>query len=213
MTIDFKKGYVAKSGNVIAPKARMSFVYIDTPKKNDKKPDAKPKYELSLLFPPDADLSLLKAEAGRAATEKWGTAMPKKLRSPFKPADEYDYAGYEKGWTLIRTSTTTKPDVIDAAGRKVDTSDTGKVYSGRWCMASLKAFTTFPTPNNPEIANGVSFGLRNVQLFEDDTPLGGSAAKAEDEFESSEGSAFSDGAAAGSGAAASSQPAEKSIFG
>lgn len=213
MAIDFKKGYVAeKSGNVVAPKARMSFVYIDTAKKNDKHPDRKPKYELSLLFPPDADLSLLKADAERAATEKWGTAMPKKLRSPFKAADEYDYAGYEKGWTLIRVSTTTKPQVIDASGRQVDTSDTGTVYSGRWCMASLKAFTTSPTKDNPEIANGVSFGLRNVQLFDHDTPLGGSSAKAEDEFESSEGSAFSSDAGA-SGTAASSQQAEKSIFG
>lgn len=213
MAIDFVKGYVAeKSGNVVSPKARMSFVALHEPRKNEKRPNAKPKYELSLLIPPSADLDLLKAAAQKAAVDKWGDKLPKKLRSPFLNAGDYDYAGYEAGWTLIRTSTTTKPQVVNAAGQNVDTSDTGQVYSGRWCMASLGTYITEPSKDNPEIQNGVSFGLRNVQLFDHDEPLSGGSAKAEDEFQSVAGSAFGDSSDAA--AASGGEPAAgKSIFG
>jgi hypothetical protein len=214
MAIDFVKGYVAeKSGNVVTPKARMSFVSLHEPRKNDKRPTAKPKYEISLLIPPTADLGLLQAAAEKAAKDKWGDKLPKKLRSPFLKAGDYDYAGYEDGWTLIRVSTTTKPQVVNAAGQNVDTSDTSEIYSGRWCMASLGVYTTEPTKDAPEIQNGVSFGLRNVQLFDHDEPLAGGSAKAEDEFQSVGGSAFGDSSGGSDGAASGGESGGKSIFG
>ena len=104
------------SDTVITPAGRAAFAYVFKPDsktaKNDDGSARDPKYTLNVLFPPDADLSDLKQVAQEAAKEKWGDDLPKKLKSPFLDASDFDYEGYEEGWTVIRPSTTMRPQVV-----------------------------------------------------------------------------------------------------
>lgn len=173
MAIDFKKCRETKSGNVVTPKARMSFPSLFTPRTPPGSDKAK--YQLSLLIPADCDISLLKQAAQKAAKEKWGDKMPKQLKSPFLDAGDHEYEGYVAGMVLIRANSLQKPGVINAAGEHV--TDESEVYPGRWCCASLRAFA-YDTSGN----RGVAFGLQNVQLLDHDEPIGGRS-RAEDDFE------------------------------
>lgn len=171
-----KTGYVTKSGTVASPEGRLSYAsYLTTrnPEAINKK-TGEGKYTCSLLIPPDADLSLLKAAADKAAKEFFGANPPKGLHSPFLDAGEK--AGEEReGWTLLRVSSNQKPQIVDARNQNVDDAD--EVYSGRWAHLTLRAAGW-----DVDKKKGVSFFLSNVQLLRHDEPLGGMRAKAEDEF-------------------------------
>lgn len=173
MATDFTKARLSKSGNLITPKARMSFPTLFTAKAA--KGSDKEKYSLSLLIPPTADISLLIEAVKKVATEKWGEKLPAKLKSPFLKAEDYEYEGYEAGWVLVRCTSLQKPGLVDATGGNVD--EEREAYPGRWCVASLRPFAYDNSGNR-----GVSFGLQNVQLLDHDEPIGGRA-RAEDEFE------------------------------
>lgn len=174
MTIDFKTCRTSKAGNIITPKARMSFPVLFTPQFPPNKTDGKKRYSIALLIPDGCDLTLLKQEAKRAAVEKWGEKTPANLKSPFLDAENYEYTGYVSGHTLIRATATNKPGVVNAKGENVD--DESEVYGGRWAIASLRAYAYDVSGNR-----GVAFGLQNVQLLDHDEPLGGRA-RAEDDF-------------------------------
>lgn len=174
MTVDFKKCRVSEAGNIITPKCRMSFPQLLEPKAPPGNPDGKKKYNVSLLIPADADISILREAAEKVAKEKWGDKMPAKLKSPFLKAEEYEYEGYEKGMILLRPSSITKPGIVNAKGEAV--AEENEIYPGRWCVASLRAFTYDNSGNR-----GVSFGLQNIQLLDHDDPIGGRA-RAETEF-------------------------------
>lgn len=174
--VDFTKCRVSKSGNIITPKAKLSFPQLFTAKKA---PGAeKEKFSLSLLIPKTSDISLLKKAAEEAAREKWGDKLPSKLKSPFLKAEDYEYEGYDDSVVLVRATGLQKPGLVNAAGENV--SEESEVYPGRWCVASLRAFA-YDTNGN----RGVAFGLQNVQLLDHDEPIGGRA-RAEDEFEAVE---------------------------
>jgi len=176
MPIDFKKCREAKGGNIITPKARMSFPALFAPQR--KAADKEPTYQVSLVIPPDADISLLKKAAEKVAKEKWGTDLPKKLRSPFLEAAELDRAEYEAGWIVIRADTKSKPGVVDARGQSVENAE--EVYAGRWCVASLAAYAY---PSIQGGLPGVKFYLQNVQVLDHDEPWAGRRSKPEDDFE------------------------------
>lgn len=181
--IDFKKCRVSKSGNIITPKARLSFPTLFTAKTA---PGAdKAKFGCSLLIPPDADISILIDAVKKCAKEKWGDKLPSKLKTPFLKAEDYEYEGYEEGWTVLRPNSLQKPGIVDGAGNNV--SEESEVYPGRWCVASLRAFA-YDTSGN----RGVAFGLQNIQLLDHDEPIGGRA-RAEDEFEAVDVPADKDG--------------------
>lgn len=170
---DFTKCKVTASGNIISPKARISFPQVFTAKKA---PGAdKEKFSASFLLPPNHDITLLKQAAEKAAKEKWGDKLPAKLKSPFLKAEDFEYEGYEKGWVLIRATSLQKPGIVNAKAENVD--EESEVYPGRWCIASLRPFAYEFNGNR-----GVSFGLQNIQLLDHDDPIGGRA-RAENEFE------------------------------
>lgn len=175
-----------EGANIISPIARLSFPAFFTPESIDDKPDSEKKYSCSLLIPPGADLTLLKEAAVAAARAKWGDKVEDmlkegKLKRPFLKAEEKKYDGYLPGWTLLRASSQTKPQVRDAmqvAGSLVvvKEEDPEIVYPGRWLQATLNAFAYDQKGNK-----GVAFGLNNVMLLHHDESLSGRA-KAEDEF-------------------------------
>lgn len=173
--IDFNTCRVSQSGNIITPKARMSFPVLFDPKPPPGNPEGKKRFGVALLIPAGADLALLQKNAKEVAETKWGVGkLPKNLKSPFLDAGAYEYQGYEEGWSLIRATTVQKPGIVNAKGENV--SDEQEVYPGRWCVASLRAFAYDQAGNR-----GVSFGLQNIQLLDHDTALGGRV-RAEDEF-------------------------------
>lgn len=197
----FRTGYTAASGNVTTPLARASYAHVFKPQAPMKdNPNATPKYSLTLLFPLEADLTLLKKMAHEAIVKKWGadeTKWPRNgegvltLRSPFRDQGEKAAAGYVKGAKFINVSSEQKPQLLDALGRPID--DESMFYSGCWCWVTVNAYAYDKAGNK-----GVAFGLQNVQKLADDEPLSGRA-RAESEF----APVAVPGAAAAAGGAAS----------
>lgn len=180
---DFTKCRVSQAGNIITPKARLSFPQVFTAKAAPG--SDKLKFSVSLLIPPTSDIGLLIDAVKKTAAEKWGDKLPAKLKSPFLKAEDFEYDGYEEGWVLLRATSLQKPGIVDATGQNCD--EESQVYPGRWCVASLRPFA-YDTNGN----RGVSFGLQNIQLLDHDDPIGGRA-RAENEFEPVEVATGTDG--------------------
>jgi hypothetical protein len=72
-------------------------------------------------------------------------------------------------------SSKAKPGVVDADVSPI--MEQSEVYSGCYARVSLRAFAFSNSGNK-----GVSFGLGNVQKLADGDSLGGSRARAEDDF-------------------------------
>ena len=142
-------------------------------------------YSLVMLFPKDADLSILKAAAAQAAKEKWGDKKPANLRSPFRDGDEKELDGYA-GCIYITAKSKDKPGLVD--GARVKIVEPEAFYAGCYARATLSCYAYDQNGNR-----GVSFGLQNIQKLRDGEPFG-SKRKAEDDFDAVEG-AKSGGAA------------------
>jgi hypothetical protein len=193
------------TGVIRTPKFICSFpdLFVPTLGKNPK-PNEKPKYKLTLLFPKGADLTALKEAAAKCARDKWGSDLPKKLKSPFLDAGQYDYEGYEAGMTFIRTSTVQAPGVVgttkDPLTDKLKSLEPSDVYPGCIMHATIRPYWF----DHPEGGKGVSFGLQNVQKLEEGTQIAGRR-KPEDEFEAVDFDAAEGGETA-------DKPAADSIF-
>lgn len=181
---EYRKCQLPKSGsNIITPLSRLSFPNLQKPRPNKKgdAADKKKKYGASLLIPPGFSLKLLKADVERAIEDKWGEKRPKSLKLPFLEAGDFEYEGYERGWTLIRATCDVKPGVIDGLeGIKIVDEDDEAIYPGRWCVASIRAFAYDVDGNR-----GIAFGLGNVRLLHHDESLGGRVS-VEQEFDVAE---------------------------
>lgn len=187
MTDKQKTGYATDSGNIVSPVARASFVNVFRPAKPMAGSNGEPKYTITLLFPKDADLALLRKAAGDAAKEKWGDKIPKGLRSPFRDQGEKDYDGYEAGCTFVTATSKQRPGIVDGVG--ADIVEERDLYSGSYVWASLRAFAYDNAGNR-----GVAFGLQNVQKIKDGDPLGGRS-RPSDDFKPVAGAASAKGAA------------------
>lgn len=174
--VDLNKCRVSPAGNIITPKARLSFPNLFTAKPFEDGDDKK-FFSTSILIPPGADITLLRQAAEKAAKEKFGENPKGKLKSPFLNAGDIASSSDFEGWTLIRTKSLSKPGVVAATGQNVvDESD---VYAGRWAAISLRPYAY----DHPKGGKGVSFDLQNVQLLDHDDPIGNSKPRAENEFE------------------------------
>lgn len=146
-------------------------------------------YEADLLFSPEAqqtaEFARMKQAAADAVKEKWKGSTPENLRSPFRVASskknqktnasyfpEEDFPGY----VLVHVKSKNQPGVINAAKQKI-TDDT-EIYGGAFVRCSVNPFA-YQVKGNA----GVSFWLNNVQKLRDGEPIGGSRARAEDDFE------------------------------
>lgn len=163
-----------KTGSIITAEGRLSYamyLFNPNPKATVKSgPNAGAlKYTLSLLIPPDSDLTAMKKAAENAVNVKWPVGSkdrPRNPKSPFLDAGEKEGEEFD-GWTLIRVSTAKRPGVIEANGQPANQED---VYSGRWARLSLNV-AAYDTDGN----KGASFFLSNVQLLRHDEHIGGVA--------------------------------------
>lgn len=175
------------SGNVKVF-CRISFPQVFEPHSEESTYD-KGKYTMDLLIPPEVDLTALKEEARRVATETWGEDLKKldpKPTSPFKDAGDKKYEGYIAGWTSIKVKSNNKPGIVDdgvrdPAGKYIPIKeDNGEsVYGGRWAQVTLNAFGYKKDKKHPK--DGISFSLNNIRLLYHDDSFSGRS-RAEDEF-------------------------------
>lgn len=178
---------LASSGNLVTPKGRISYPYLLTANPKAKTPDGKLKFTVSILLPPDCDLTLAKQEVQRVAHEHFGDKLKdeffrKSLRLPFLDAYEKTKGDEQfRGWTMLRLASVNKPQIVGPDARTY-IDEPHEIYAGRWAQVSISAFA-YPKGQGVDHGNkGVSFGLQNVQLLDHDEPLAGGYAKATDEF-------------------------------
>lgn len=131
-------------------------------------------YEITLLFPPDANLSQLKKAVEKSALEAHKGL--KRVKLPFKNAGEKDHLeGYQEGWTAVTFRTQRRPVVIGPDKWEIS-EESGQLYPGCWARVTCDAYAW-----NSEGTLGVSLGLGNVQKCRDDEPLGSSGPRTYDE--------------------------------
>lgn len=169
MSTDLSKGSVKPNGTVLTPEFRVSFPWVFTPQKSDD-PTKAPKYSVTMLFPKNADLSLLKKAAMDVMTEKFGpdkSKWPSSFRNPFRDQkDKADkFKGYEPGCLFITATSKGMPGLVDANVQKI--INPSEFYAGCYAVATVNAFAYDNKGNK-----GVSFGLRNIQKTRDGEPLG-----------------------------------------
>lgn len=171
------------TGNLHTPKCRLAWTALFTPSAMKGGDGGDAKYQVTLLIPKTANIDVLKEAAAAAAKEKFGD-KGKGIRSPFRKSEEKEQLAdiAEDFPYYITARSKDRPGVVGPNGKRVD--DPEQVYPGRWAKASIQAFAYDAKGNK-----GVSFGLQNVQLLDNDEPLaiGGSRVAAEAEFEAVEG--------------------------
>lgn len=159
------------------PKFRASYANVFKPSKIDEKSD--PKFNITMLFDEDDDLSALRKAAHYAAVEKWGkdkAAWPKKRRMPFRKGneDKPDDKTYKDKIFVYASSKEESPPGVYDQRKKAITEESGDFYSGCYARAVLIAFHYKKAGNE-----GISFALRNVQKWEDGEKLSGNKGAAD----------------------------------
>lgn len=194
MTIDLTKCRIAKSGNIITCKGRLSYAQylIDAQERTYEDSGKKTKvYQGSLLIPSNHDLSELKKKMAKIALEKLdgdktraANFVNKRFLDPNNLPQGGKPAGEEfEGWTLIRATSSYKPKFAYPNGKEIPESEIeNELYSGRWACFSINPYWT-ANKKNP----GVCLGLQNVQLLDHAENLGANIPGAEDEFDAVDG--------------------------
>jgi hypothetical protein len=186
----------AKTGNIVTPKGRILWNALFTPRKAKGSEDSK--FEFNLLIPKGSDVKVLREAAIDAGKEKFAKAFkeaegkwPKGIATPFKPTEgndklvaalEAENIKVEDYPFYFAARSKDKPGVVGPNG-KADGVEPEHVYAGRWARATVQAYGYDKAGNK-----GVSLGLINVQLLDNDDELvvGGGRVNAESEFEAVE---------------------------
>ncbi len=159
-----------ENGNFRTGPVRGSFMSVLTRNKPIA-PNPTGKFSATALFPPAADISILKAAATEAALSKWpqaGQVGGPTLHTPFRQqADKANLEGYTPGGIFITaTADQRAPYAVDARGAPI--TDEALLKSGSWYLFVLRPFVF-----DAGLKKGVSFGLQGVMLIADDRSFGG----------------------------------------
>ena len=195
---------------VVTPPFRMSFPSLLEPREDEE--TKRKTYQLSMLFPPKTDMTKFKLALRAAMSDKFGaddTKWPRCKRGTkevIRDFGEYNAStkkplkGDWSGWIMVRANCSDKyaPGVVGsikgADGKFPRVTDPREVYSGRWACAVIDAYHFDGKKND-----GVTFGLKNVQLLKHDTSFVGAQSAPEEDFEdaseewSGQGDAFEKG--------------------
>lgn len=198
MSNDLKAYVHPKTESLVTAKGRTAWFAVFSPRKA-KGNTGEGKYEYNIAFPKAADHSVLKEAALEAGKGKFAKAFkdaagkwPSAVKSPFKRTADNDklVAALEaEGKTAddfpiyFSARSKDKPGIVGPNG-KSDGIEPEHVYQGRWAKMTMDAYA-YDTGGN----KGVTFGLKNIQLLDNDDEwsLGGARASAESEFEAAEG--------------------------
>ncbi len=188
MTANTKTCHTTKFGNVITCQGRMMYPTFFEPSLPKGETDKdKAKYQGTLIFPTGADLTALAAAVEEAAIEKWGANYKEKhkVKKPFgKSEDQPKMSATSEDFPVfIRANSKDRPQVVSAAGKAITEEQSAEVYPGRWARFSVRAYAY----DHPTGGKGVSLGLQNVQILDNDERLAGARPQASDEFSAVEG--------------------------
>lgn len=182
-----------RTGNIVTPRGKILWNALFQPRQA--KGGKEGKFEFNLLIPKGSDVKALREAAIEAGKDKFAKAFreadgkwPKSITTPFKPTEGNDklVSALEEAGLKVEdfpmyfaARSKDKPGVVGPNG-KADGVEPEHVYSGRWARATVQAFA-YDTEGN----KGVSLGLINVQLLDNDDELvvGGGRVSAESEFD------------------------------
>jgi len=170
---------------VVIANARLSYANIFEPKAFE---GQEPKYSVSLIIDKDdKDTIALIEEAIENAVDQgkekyWSGKRPGNLKLPLRDGDDErpDDENYQNAY-FVNANSKNAPQVVgkekDKATGKAISLGEDEVYSGCYANVSVNFF-----PYN-NISKGISCGLGAIQKESDGERLGGSFAKAEDDFD------------------------------
>lgn len=146
------------------PVARLAFANIVKPREkvNKQTGEKSSKYGCCLILHPDADISVLSAAAGGAATARFGAkAGSLKLRSPFKPQLDLHgrYDGFLQSGIYLDVETAFQPAYIAANGKDALPISEETIWAGMYVRAVLTCYA-YDTDGN----RGVRFGFNSLQF-------------------------------------------------
>jgi hypothetical protein len=167
------------TGNIRTCPVRLSYPHLFVPHVSKKFAGTnKPRYEVDILFPRGANISLLEEACAHTAIEAFGPKWKSlKVVLPFKDQGEFSSAGYEKGAWMIKPSapnSTPVPVVLSDAKTPAKPAD---IYSGVWALVSLRPYS------NDWGTKRISLNIESVMKLCDGERLGGRVVKPENEFE------------------------------
>lgn len=157
---------------ILTPEFRVSYPHVFKPQGMQNKKDSAKKYSITMLFPKDVDLALLKKAMTNAKVQKYGDKAnwPKNLESPVSDGDNpknADKEGYAGHWAIKASSSEDqKPGVVDQNVEPI--IDQSAFYPGCYARASLLAYIW-----DNEFGCGVGFILDHVQKLRDGKSFGG----------------------------------------
>lgn len=172
------------SVKVIIEKCRLSYPALFKPKESQE--GGAPKYQATILIPKtdaktvqavQSAIQQVMAEAMQP-TGAWKGAQPPNPMQPLYDGDQVQprsgkpWGDECKGHWVLRTSSTTAPDVVDGAGNKA--MDATMFYAGCYCHYSVN----FAAYNNKQL--GVGAYLNCVMFAADGEPLEAHASAKED---------------------------------
>lgn len=195
---------VLPNGNIRTCPVRISFPHVNKPRKGD----SSEKYEVTLLFPKGADLTILNKAIEAKVVEAHGTngmqlVKAEKISWPLsdqgkkKKDDGTLWDGCEPGAKACTAKTENQPRLKDASLNDIAAD---KIYPGCWALVTVHAYSgTYKGETTTK--KYASVGLNNIQFIADDERFGGSGgSNPDEEFESLDGNApsgFDDKAPAG----------------
>ena len=140
----------------------------------------------TLLCPPDSDFTIAQKLMYPIALEKTKDSERAKSEVLRRFLDPNNKPGGGKpegpefdGWTMLRMSTTKKPDIMLPNGQRCENPEElqRECYSGRWAFVTANAYW-FDVGTN----KGVSLGLQNVILQDHDEPMGGGKPRGSEDY-------------------------------
>ena len=183
-------------GAYITCPVRLSWISLDKAKPSMSRPEDL-RFRATLLFPHNADLSVLTTAASEAAMARWGDKAREVVTNPVfkRPLMPQDakagkYDGYVAGAMRSNVTTKRKPVVIGPDRTTLDASNTDVIYPGMWARVKITV-----RAYDQSGGRGVAFDLVSVQKIADDTPFGGNGVDATDGFTAVAGAAVANGAA------------------
>lgn len=192
MARDWNKAVKTDQETFLLPKGKMLWpsIFEKSNIKGEKDPE-KARYNLTVLLPKGVDLSVIQTaiegviddNVSKAQREKMKIKKPwiKTVEQP-KVVDILERANLkaEDFPIMVRLAAKIKPEI--RAANLSEVKDSELVYGGRWACVSVRPYWW----KHDTGGVGVSLGLNNVQILDDDEPLGGGRVSANAEFEAAE---------------------------
>lgn len=172
------------NGLILSGPVRLSFPHLlepSPPNPNSQFARTSDMYEVTILFPPYANLALLEQELYNVNLANFKDRLNPQtgqfvgLKDSIRSCDEkFNLNGYTTGLKFTRLSTQFKPGVFDA--RQQPITDKSKVYPGVWAIVAMNAYASGVKNPNPQAVKQARFGVVNVMIVGDDTNLGAGGA-------------------------------------